>query len=73
MWLALWLKFKSYIIGAVAILVTLAAIFLRGRSDGIQAEKVKQQEANNAATKRKAAVKPNNSKSTSNKLRKSQF
>lgn len=69
----LWLKFQSYIVGALAIFLAIVAVFFKGRASGKEAEKQKQEKANVAAVKRKESVKPNNASSVSSKLRKGEF
>ena len=58
MMLGLMIKFKGYLVAVGAVLVTITAIFLKGKSAGRQQEVQKQQEANNEAKKRMDAVKP---------------
>lgn len=71
--LGLWLKFKVYIAAAGALFILIAGVFLKGRADGKAAAINKQREVDDAARKRMAAVKPDNSNDVDSKLRDGKF
>lgn len=71
--LPIWLKFKGYIIAAVAALAFVATIFLKGKAAGRQQAETKQREVDDAARKRVDAVKPADSATTIERLRKGKF
>lgn len=73
-WLtALWGRFQGAIIAIGAVLALLLTVFLRGKSAGREQAEQKQREVDDAARKRMDAVKPADSGSTIDSLRKGDF
>lgn len=71
--IGLWLKLKEYLIAAGAVLVLIATIFFKGKSAGREQAVAKQREIDDEARKRVSLVKPADSGSTIDSLRKGKF
>jgi uncharacterized membrane protein len=71
--LGVWNKFQAWIIGVLAIIAAIFAVYLKGRSAGKESEKLKQREADDAATARKNSVLPATADDTVDRLRDGKF
>lgn len=71
--LALWLKFKGYVIAVIAAFAFVAAIFFKGKSSGRADAVAKQREIDDEARKRMDRVEPATTNSTIDSLQSGKF